>query len=312
MEQSVFVLLLGVVLGCVVASGIWAVLWTLIKGDKRLQKDRIDIMRNIAVLCAEIDGMLTGRMNGGAAFPDFQSSLLPLLEKIRRNLTVSMPLLDVYYVKYIESLIVRYEQALAKGSGAEKAATVAEKASTAAEEDAAVPRAYQAPGEDSHQVAATAANFDVTQQYDLAKEKPGPEALDKRVVVMTRPVEAAPVPAPVAKGRTIKKEPVAPVAVEAGKPTADFSDEIAIQFKRTSSDALKSQTRVVPDEKPVLKEPPQEDAGEANIEDMIKTQRIDLKEEKVQTAKQQPQDENFISGEDVIDKLDSFFGFDNK
>ena len=56
MEQGMFILLLGVVLGCVVASGIWAVLWTLIKGDKRLQKDRIDIMRNIAVVCAEIDG----------------------------------------------------------------------------------------------------------------------------------------------------------------------------------------------------------------------------------------------------------------
>jgi hypothetical protein len=257
MEQSVFILLLGVVLGCVVASGIWAVLWTLIKGDKRLQKDRIDIMRNIAVLCAELDGILAGRMAGGAAFTDFQSSLSPLLEKVRRNLTVSMPLLDVYYVKYIESLIARYEQALAKASGAEKASTVAEK-------DASVPRMYQVHREDTHPIAATAANFEVTQQYDLAQEKPGTEALDKRTVVITRPVEAAPAPAPVAQGRTIKKEP------------------------------------------------PLEDAGEVDIEDMVKTQRIDLKEEKVKTAKQQPQDEHFISGEDVIDKLDSFFGFDNK
>ena len=186
MEQSMFILLLGVVLGCVVASGIWAVLWTLIKGDKRLQKDRIDIMRNIAVLCAEIDGALAGQCRRRT----FKLPYPPLLEKIRRNLTVSMPLLDVYYVKYIESLIARYERAV---SNAEKTLTDIEKTATAslashnAEKVAAVPHArqeYHDRVEDSGSIAAT--NFEVTQQYDFAKEKPGHEALeslDKKAIV---------------------------------------------------------------------------------------------------------------------------------
>ena len=67
----------------------------------------------------------------------------------------------------------------------------------------------------------------------------------------------------------------------------------------------------VADVKPTAKETLQEDTGEVSIEDMISTQKIELKEEKAKTLNQQNQDEHFISGEDVIDKLDSFFGFDN-
>jgi hypothetical protein len=268
MEQGMFILLLGVVLGCVVASGIWAVLWTLIKGDKRLQKDRIDIMRNIAVVCAEIDGALAGH-----AGEDVQTSLSLLLEKIRRNLTVSMPLLDVYYVKYIESLIARYELSI---SSAEKTSTDIEKTATASlashnpEKVAAVPHArqeYQDRVEDPGSIAAT--NFEVTQQYDFAKEKPGHEALDKRATVMTEPTE-----------------------------TSSAAKEVTAKG-------------VVADVKPTVQETQREDAGEVSIEDMLSTQKIELKEEKAKTLNQQNQDEHFISGEDVIDKLDSFFGFDN-
>ena len=278
MEQSVFVLLLGVVLGCVVASGIWAVLWALIKGDKRLQKDRIDIMRNIAVLCAEIDGILAGRAGSGPAFLEFQSSLSVLLEKIRRNLTISMPLLDVYYVKYIESLIARYQQATTQFSVGEKPATITP-------------------------MTAKAADFEVTQQLDFVKEKPVLESLDKKPSTVKMPVE----PAPLAKAVEMKKA----IVVEAEKPHADFSDEIAFEFKRTSPDELKSARKGAADKKPETTKMPQEDTGVVDIEEMIKTQKIDMKEENAQTVKQQ-QEEHFISGEDVIDKLDSFFGFDNK
>lgn len=68
---------------------------------------------------------------------------------------------------------------------------------------------------------------------------------------------------------------------------------------------------VVADVKPTVQETQREDAGEVSIEDMLSTQKIELKEEKAKTLNQQNQDEHFISGEDVIDKLDSFFGFDN-
>jgi hypothetical protein len=276
MEQSVFVLLLGVVLGCVVASGIWAVLWALVKGDKRLQKDRIDIMRNIAVLCAEIDGILAGRAGSSAAFLEFQSSLSVLLEKIQRNLTISMPLLDVYYVKYIESLIARYQQATTRFSGGEKPATITP-------------------------MTAKAADFEVTQQFDFVKEKPVLESLDKKPYTVKMPVE----PAPQAKAVEMKKA----IVLEAEKPHAEFSDEIAFEFKRTSPDELKSALKGSP--KSAADKKPMEDTGIVDIEEMIKTQKIDMKEENTQTVKQQ-QEEHFISGEDVIDKLDSFFGFDNK
>ena len=310
MEQGMFVLLLGVVLGCVVASGIWAVLWTLIKGDKRQQKDRIDIMRNIAVLCAETDDVLVRR---AGALSEFRSSLSSLLEKIHRNLTVSMPLLDVYYVKYIESLIARYEQALVQGLGVEKPTTIIDRAavpSAIVEKDAAEPsggRAPQIPIEEPG--IAAAENFDVTQQFDLEKEKPVPEFLDKKTVVIKKTVQAAPATEEV----EIIKGPQAPIAaVWSKKPDLDFSDEITFEFKRTSFEEPKSAIKSTAEKKPEAKKIPSEDTGVVDIEEMIKTQKIDVKEESAKIFKQQLQEEHFISGEDVIDKLDSFFGIDTK
>jgi hypothetical protein len=299
MEQSMFILLLGVVLGCVVASGIWAVLWTLIKGDKRQQKDRIDIMQYIAELCAETDGILAGRAGSGAVFSEFRSSVSSLLEKIQRNLTASMPLLDVYYVKYIEFLIARYEQALTQ----EKPPAIIGKTaalSTIVEKDAAEP--IEEPG------LVTAADFDVTQQYDLEKEKPVPEFLDKKTAVIKKTGKA-----PATKEFKIMKEPQAPIAAaRSKKPDVDFSDEIAFEFKRMSPDESKNALEGTVQIKPEAEKMPTEDTGVVDIEEMIKTQKIDVKEESAKTATQQLQEEHFISGEDVIDKLDSFFGFDNK
>jgi hypothetical protein len=302
MEQSVVVLLLGVVLGCVVASGIWAVLWTLIKGDKRQQKDRIDMMRNIAVLCAELDGLFARRTVHGAAFQEFQSSVSSLLEKIHRNLTISMPLLDVYYIKYIESLIAHYQQAVAAVPGGETPAAIAEKAVD--EEEAKTPVWEK----DAAPMLATAAHFEVTQQYDLPKESPRPEPLDKKPSVPKMPSETD----PMEKMAEINRGPAGSDIVETEKPSADFSDEIAFEFKHMSRDEAKGPIKGAADIKPEAKKISMEDTGEVDIEDMIKTQKIELKEEGSKTVKQQHQDEHFISGEDVIDKLDSFFGIDTK
>jgi hypothetical protein len=312
MEQSMFVLLLGIVLGCVVASGIWAVLWTLTKGGKRQQKDRIDIMRNIAVMCADIDGMLAVRAGSSGAVPEFQSSLSSLLEKIHRNLTLSMPLLDVYYVKYIESLIARYEQALAQALSAEKPAPVVKKAaapSKIAEKDIAEPHRGEARQTHIEEHGFSLENnFEVTQQYDLEKVKSGTEIPDKKTVI----IKKVDVVEPAAKEVEKVSEPVAPIAAaRPEKPAVDFSDEIAFEFNHAPIDELKGKIEGAEDIKPEVKMPP-EDTGEVDIEEIIKTQAIDIKEESAKTGKQPRHEEHFISGEDVIDKLDSFFGIDAK
>lgn len=328
MGQGMIVFLLGVVFGCVVASGIWAVLWTLSKGDKRQQKDRIDSMRTISELCAEIDGMQAG----GLAFRGSGTSVASLVENLKRSLTVSMPEFDVYFVKYIESLIARYEQPATTGVpraqkavfAAEKAEIIGEKAPTSTEkvipgplaslsspavEKDVVPQegpAYKRPIEDLGNIIETEMNFEVTQPYKPVQEKLSREVLGKK------PAEPIKSSEPVAetKIREITPEPVAPFAVAPERTVPDFSEEIQSQFKRQMEDVSKSGPEKAVDIKPLEKGPAPEDADEVSFEDLIKTQKFELQEEKAKTAKQQ--DEHFISGEDVIDKLDSFFGFDNK
>ena len=273
MEQNVFVLLLGIVLGAAVTSGIWAVLWALIKGDNRLQADRVAIMQEIAALCVEIDSLIDAPASQSAGSP---SACAALMEKLLRKFTVSMPLLDVYYVKYIESIIARYKQTPVKEKPV--AETPAEKPATSkplTKEPAQRPPASLA--KTTVQKAASEIPSDKTAEFIVkAEARPDPSKTQMIHEKMDADLtEAITTQAPLKPGEELKK-----VKDHAASPKApDIS---------------------------------REETGEVNIEDLMVTQKFEMKTDAPAPAKPGPQDEHFISGEDVIDKLDSFFGFENK
>jgi hypothetical protein len=110
--NSLMVWGLGFVFGAAVASGVWAIIWALSKGDRRIQRSRADAIQEIASESAEIENQLVAYSVKGMSETAFRSALSPRLEKITSLLSTNMHSFDVYYVKYIESLVARYRQAL--------------------------------------------------------------------------------------------------------------------------------------------------------------------------------------------------------
>ena len=306
MEQNVFVLLLGIVLGAAVTSGIWAVLWALIKGDNRLQADRVAIMQEIAALCVEIDSLIDGAPALAAGSP----ALAALMEKLLRKFTVSMPLLDVYYVKYIESMIARYKQTPVVFSGKAASAT------------AAAPIKTPAPA-----------------HLEIVKEKPAVQPPPAAKAPVEKPAPAKPLtkepaqrppaspPQPVVQkaASEIPSDKTAEFIVQSGawpdpsktqmiheKMDADLTEAITTQMPLKPGEELKKAQSPVTSPKAPAQDVSREETGEVNIEDLLVTQKFEVKTDASAAAKPGAPDEHFISGEDVIDKLDSFFGFENK
>jgi hypothetical protein len=294
MEQNVFVLLLGIVLGAAAASGIWAVLWALIKGDSRLQKDRVAIMQEIAALCVEMDSLICGDSSRSVA------AHAALLEKLNRKFAVSMPLLEVYYVKYIESLIARYKQTsfgdqpMGKIVGAHAPAQPAPLEKKAGAPQAAVFVKPEAPKQSTKEPAKELRPAPAV----VIVKKPEPEITSEKTAEFLVTAEAKP---DQNKTQMIYE-----------KSDADLTEAITTQMQLKPGEELRNKKAGSFRDKAPAKEISREETGEVNIEDLIVTQKIDLKNESAAPAKPAAPEEHFISGEDVIDKLDSFFGFENK
>lgn len=112
MTADSYSLLVGFMLGCMITSGIWTILWALLKSERRIDAKRVSIMQEIDQECAEIDIQISSLNMNGMHHASFRSSVSPRLDKISKTLTTNLHLFNVYYVKYIESLIAEYRQIL--------------------------------------------------------------------------------------------------------------------------------------------------------------------------------------------------------
>jgi hypothetical protein len=314
-------LLLGFIAGAVIASGLWALLWALLKNERRDAKQRTTIMEEIAVDCAEIENQIVSRTMNKSSASTFRSAVSPRLDKITKKLATNMHIVDVYYVKYVESLIERYRLALLDHDDKAGAAKI--------EKQIAVDEI------DSE-------HLDKTWQFDFSKEKSDGALLDKQsdkldekpITIPAVPEMKAQTPTASAIPATLENKPLPPKEPEESVFEAISSPDSGIKDKdtkviMTENIPVSKQSEI---EKIIMAElrgesPDEAPAGKDEIAETQKAEASAAVEfESVPDSKAAidntiPDDKNektappatrkeetFISGEDLIAKLDSFFG----
>jgi hypothetical protein len=278
MAHGMMEIALGFVSGCVIASGIWAILWALLRNERATSKRRDNAMEEIAEECAEIDKELSMFAMKALSLDMLKSAVMPRLEAMNKTLTINMRLFDVYYVKYIEGLVTRYHDSLFGETGRQDfSATIADADRFLATESAEA---------GSGATGGIPVNFDKKWQMDFSKENPRPFFGIKDT--------AAP---------HIQPE----IEKAAPKDIPEVEKEIAEAFENR------------PVEAPVSETPKPETSEEKNlpaqeIVETIKPQTpsSEQTEDKNQsTESSASKDEEFISGEDLVDKIDTFFGIND-
>jgi hypothetical protein len=336
-------ILLGFITGSVVASGLWAVLWVLVKKERRADKARNEIIRDIASECAEIENYLIVKGMKRITIIEFQSKVSPRLDKITMMLSTHMDTFDVYYVKYIESLIARYREGLLESDKNDKPEKGREKARPHADMEvetlsrAAAGEKDEAPADRE----VIQDNFDQTWQIDFPKLK-SEQAVFEKNAALSAEKDILKSPGAEIPEEKSEVQPALERPREAIKPLPPDKGEETV-FDRVSQDVGMKDTKIIktesiPQEKQseieqiIIAELNREPgatskpakAGEPGVKKkadeavpefgndkgaQATTQpKKTIEKEKNEIARPPQKDENFISGEDLVAKLDSFFG----
>jgi hypothetical protein len=239
-------IIIGFTAGCVIASGLWAVLWVFFKSERHADKSRIEIKKEIASEYAEIENHIVLKNLKKISDSDFRSAVSPRLEKITKYLSVNMELFDVYYVKYIESLIIRYRQALIPSEKSDQPEMHAAAGPPREKEaDILFPTTKQEPIKAPADLELTPENLDQTWQMDFSKIR-SERALDKKVgIIVEKGINEEP-PA-VSTPPPEEKLPVQPSPEEATiaiEPSLQEKAEETV-FERLSPDLREKDTKII-------------------------------------------------------------------
>jgi len=111
LSNPAFLILIGFLAGASVILVLWIVLNNnRKKKEEELKEERNEIIGVIGEDCADIDSMLTSFRTGMMEVDDFKQKIAQKMEVINRSLKTNMPVLDMYYAKYIEALLREYEE----------------------------------------------------------------------------------------------------------------------------------------------------------------------------------------------------------
>ena len=374
------VFVLGFITGSIIASGVWAVLWALSKNERQARRSRVEAIDEIASECAEIENQLVAYSLKGMSETAFRSSISSRLEKITRSLSTNMHLFEIYYVKYIESLVARYRQALigqapsgqtvalptlaeaietdqalkapealpvplekeldlSIPSGADKKSKPEEKDKVTENKEPFVEREPDQSGDFVH------GNFDQTWKMDFSKGKGehvpfdkmdildamkdmpqstekvttnetvvGPSAKHPLEETIELPIREKPkesIPERILSDAVLKDTTIIKTENISKEKQSEIEKIIIAELNREP----KAQTKQAGGGSGIGKKEQAADAiGEFEVsrlsrpeEPQRKPKKNNKKEDKQNAASPQ-NDENFISGEDLVAKLDSFFG----
>lgn len=370
MDNIVLSLSVGLILGIMIASGVWAVLLALVRNERKSMRERNVVVRGITEECAEAEKIISSPAAKTMNAHGLRSALSPKVEKIRKTLMTNMHLLDIFFVKYVESLADSYQRMYSE-TGAEKQAFAVDKylseekpVSGASSAEAALKdiRSRIEKGIATAEEALPSRAQATVQEISPARPAP-PLTEEKRCMGVSA---AAPVVAggagreavaepPIIDLRTgvitveetkpsTAEEPVVgkqktpspdmkiekPKAPEKGEEEFDFEKEITYKVEKKIREEAK---RPVPETKPVTTEKtiqwdrnellglaarPEaivvegaEEAKPASAGQKKKGAETALPSSLLKKEEKKPDEskEDMISGEDIVDKLDSFFGF---
>jgi hypothetical protein len=115
MNDTVVLICIGFIIGALVSSGVWITLLVIGRARNQLDRAKNQLMQGIAEESAEADKVLSSSVAKAMNAHAMRSALLPRIEKMQKSLTANMHLLDVYFVKYMESRIASYRSVLDGG-----------------------------------------------------------------------------------------------------------------------------------------------------------------------------------------------------
>jgi len=256
---------------------------------------------------------------------------------------------DVYYVKYIESLIARYRNTLIAPAKSDQSVRNAEADSVSSEKKDNFPIPINVENIAPEPPDAQSRPEDVDQSWEMDSSKEGPKkTTENKEIDFT--IEKDKQESPIAL--SIEDLPPAPPPASASVDIVDSSDEETDHetapepiFESISSDAEMKDTKIIrtenipeekqseiekiiiaelnrePEEKRQQEKPKESEASKQPLGNKSEyynvrpsgsgkqADKIIEKKEKETLSPPPPQkDDNFISGEDLVAKLDSFFG----
>ena len=296
MTHSIMEPLLGFVLGCVLTSGVWAIIQALSKNERRLAKQRHTAMQEIAAECAEIDGKISVTALKATSAVSVLTALAPRIEKVNKMLTINMPFFDVYFVKYIEALIARYEAVVLP---VEQAAPAPEIKKSPA---ASIPENKDA----------AAAQIPVKQKNDAQPPvAPIEQPADAEATIPLEPQPKAEEIKPNKKPESKQHQPLGETdkidkADEKKKPV--LKEENAGVFEVSPTQDTKSQLRATDTVAFTNFKSPQTASESSDAEILLSGHKTEAPQVAATATAVKEAPEDFISSEDLIDKIDTFFG----
>ncbi len=115
MNDTVILLGIGVILGALLSSGVWLVLFVFRKAERQLAREKSLVVKAVAEESAEADKVLSSAVAKFMNAHALRSALSPKIDKMQKMLTENMHVLDIYFVKYMESRIAEFRAAFGAG-----------------------------------------------------------------------------------------------------------------------------------------------------------------------------------------------------
>ena len=315
MNDTVLLICIGFIIGVIASSAVWLVLFVVGKAQRQIAREKNLVMKAVAEESAEADKVLSSSVSKAMNAHALRSALSPRIDKMQKTITENLHQLDTFFVKYMESRIAAYRAAFEMGeiapaayatdrnpsaaqpAQAESQAGILDEIRARAESPAVPPPTPRASVPPRGRPAADPGTGVITVSGDVREERTQVLPPPQRPQRIVRPEVRRPATEPAfdlekAMGRTQQRMvPQAP---------ASAADAGALQPDRIEKTVRWDRNQLMGAAAP---------SGDAIVVEGAESLR---KPEPPRSPRpqQQPADKQnpIISGEDIENKMDSFFG----
>lgn len=115
MNDTVLLICIGFIIGVIASSAVWLVLFVVGKAQRQIAREKNLVMKAVAEESAEADKVLSSSVSKAMNAHALRSALSPRIDKMQKTITENMHQLDTFFVKYMESRIAAYRAAFEAG-----------------------------------------------------------------------------------------------------------------------------------------------------------------------------------------------------
>lgn len=331
--EQILIALCGGLLGGLIVS---IIVLTIAKRDKISTPDSINPKRQIVIeeisrLCTSVERLIQMHAANRAAHAAFRNALISEVEMINQKLKPNLDILDIYYVKYIESQLKEYLSLTSKTALSPSTAGIAEepvKTDFIANTDM-IPTDQDIASDQAcaHDMVESALDAETTAQsfvelnsleQRLKKEDVPAEIEQAAIAKNSDRIVSEPIEPPIDNTILFKPDTHSYTIrtgsrSEAITPESTIDLDTIVEKTPTSKQLLDEEPVLITDETMIIKRSDLISSGEETdlTEDEMPVinhyREIAAKPSKTEGTGQPSGNRTLISGDDVADKIDSFF-----